>query len=356
VLDLHNSNNDSIAPLSLREAEHISNFIMQNENFRTFRLEMIGDEAAPIVETLSDTTVMSLHILFVETYFLMNGIRQLASPLERGTCIRELRLTCSSSIQQDQMESFQILLVESSPKMLGLKKLELATHFPVDKQFFDMLGQCIGGHPVGIEELRLVCKFSPVHSSIVGLAPALRRLKAIHFGSYVALPLHKISELSGVAADCDTLEEFGYNLFCETRQMSTEDFKATCQLLSKFPNLKRVTPHNHEVDLCEVSKFVTFLGIVKTSKTIEQVPLVQCCNAADEAAIKYYCRNNMGHNQIRENGLLTATVPSSTWPLILKKFSDMSDVLYCLLQQKHGAMIGPTRHGCKRKQHFGEGL
>ena len=226
--------------------------------------------------------------------------------------------------------------------MLGLKKLVLGMYFPVDRQFFDMMGQCIGGHQEEIEELSLI--FTSV-SSIVGLTPVLRRLKVIRFDGLVALTSQQISELSGVAADCDTLEEFGYNLFCETRQMSTEDFKATCQLLSKFPNLKRVTPHNHEVDLCEVSKFVTFLGIVKTSKTIEQVSLVQCCNAADEAAIKYYCRNNMGHNQIRENGLLTATVPSSTWPLILKKFSDMSDVLYYLLQQKHGAMIGPTRHG-----------
>ena len=38
VLDLHNSNSDNIAPLSLREAEHISNFIMQSENLRTLRL------------------------------------------------------------------------------------------------------------------------------------------------------------------------------------------------------------------------------------------------------------------------------------------------------------------------------
>ena len=63
----------------------------------------------------------------------------------------------------------------------------------------------------------------------------------------------------------------------------------------------------------------------------------------------------MIHNQIRENGLLAAKVPSSAWPLMLKEFSDMPDVLYYLLQQKHGAMIGPTCHGCKQKQDFGEG-
>ena len=111
-----------------------------------------------------------------------------------------------------------------------------------------------------------------------------------------------------------------------------------------------------EVDFCEESGFVAFLGMVKTSKNMKQVPLVRCCNAAERAAIEYHYRNNMVQNQIRENGLLAASVPSSAWPLILKKFSDMPDVLYCLLRQKHGAMIGPTRHGCKRKQHFGEGL
>jgi hypothetical protein len=44
----------------------------------------------------------------------------------------------------------------------------------------------------------------------------------------------------------------------------------------------------------------------------------------------------MMHNQIeliRKKGFLAATVPSSAWLLILNEFSDMSDVLYYLLQQ-----------------------
>ena len=109
------------------------------------------------------------------------------------------------------------------------------------------------------------------------------------------------------------------------------------------------------VDLREESRFVAFLEMVKTSKTIEQVPLVHCSNAEKEAAIRQHCRNNIVHNQIeriRKKGLLAATVPSSAWQLILKEFSDMLDVLYYLLQQKHGAMIGPTRQDCKRKQDF----
>jgi hypothetical protein len=114
-----------------------------------------------------------------------------------------------------------------------------------------------------------------------------------------------------------------------------------------------VTTNRHEhVDLREEGRFTAFLEMIKTSKTIEQVPPFKCNNAEEEATIKHHCQNNMIHNQIRENGLLAATVPSSAWPLILKKFSDMPDVLYYLLQQKHGAMIGPTRDGCKRKQNF----
>ena len=62
----------------------------------------------------------------------------------------------------------------------------------------------------------------------------------------------------------------------------------------------------------------------------------------------------MIHNRIHEKGLLAAKVPDSAWPLILEEFSVMLDVLYYLLHQKNGAMIGPTRHGCKRKQDFGD--
>jgi hypothetical protein len=38
----------------------------------------------------------------------------------------------------DQVEIFKILLVESIPKMLGLKKFELVIRRHVDQQFFDM--------------------------------------------------------------------------------------------------------------------------------------------------------------------------------------------------------------------------
>ena len=118
-----------------------------------------------------------------------------------------------------------------------------------------------------------------------------------------------------------------------------------------------MTQHNpgFEVDLLEESRFVAFLEMVKTSNTIEQVPPVQCRDTAQEAAIQQHCRNNMMRSRIKlipEKGLLAATVPSSAWPLILNEFSDVPDALYYLLQQKHGAMIGPTCHGCKRKQDF----
>jgi hypothetical protein len=343
-----------IEPLSLREAEHLSNFIIQSNNLRALSLEITGHETGPIFETLSRTTVQSLKVIVRSTFSLQNGGRQLATALERCTCITELRLEFSSYNDQAEVEFFEILLVESIPKMLGLKKLELEM---LNQQFFDMVGQCVGGHQGEIEEVRLKWYSSPFFStssvessSIVGLAPALRRLKVIHFHSGSLLMAPQMGELWDIVRDCDSLEEFGYNL---TDSLYTSGFRAICQILSKFPSLKRVTQEHflaRDGRLLEVGRFRAFLEMVKSSKTIEQVPPLQCRNAKDETAIKQYCENNMMHNRIEliyDKGLLAATVPSSAWPLILKEFSDMPDVLYYLLQQKHGAMIGPTRQCCK---------
>jgi hypothetical protein len=209
-----------------------------------------------------------------------------------------------------------------------------------------VVGGCIEGHHGLIEELILDLEFAHVNSSIVGLAPALRRLKAIGFRDPALTP-HQIGELLEGAADCETLEEFSF-----ARSNSIDDFKAICQLCSRFPSLKRVI---HEPqDLREEDGFTALLEMLNTSKTIKQVLLFpfRFRNAEKEVAIKYHCRNNMIHNRIHEKGFFAAMAPSSAWPLVLKEFSDMPDVLYYLLQQKHGAMIGPTRQGCKRKQDF----
>jgi hypothetical protein len=301
---------------------------------------MNGVEAAPILlETLSRTKIQSLVIRFRSPVSLLNGGRRVATALERCTCITDLLLALPSYNNEVEMEFFQILVVESIPKMLGLKKFDLQIKGHVDQLFFDMMGQCIGGHQGEIEELKLVFHSTSVNSSsILGLAPALRRLKVIKFGGFTALPLQEISELSGIAADCETLDEFGHKNFSPCGA-STENFNAICQLCSKFPCLKRVTQGCCAVDLREDGRFVAFLEMIKTSKTIEQVPQLKCRNAEERAAIEYHCRNNMMHNQIRENGLLAATVPSSAWPLILNEFSDMPDVLYYLLQQKHVALV-----------------
>ena len=362
VLHLIIFSDNNIAPLSLTDAEHISSFIIHSDNLRTLTLDVAGNGATPIqiVETLSRTKVQSLVIRFRSPVSLLNGGRRFATALERCNSITELWLKFSSYV--DQLQLFQILLIESIPKLLGLKKLDLEMNDHVDQQFFDMMGQCIGGHEGEVEELRLMFYGSSVNLSIVGLAPALRRLKVIHFGGYAALTLQRIGELSGIAEDCDALEEFGCNL--SPPSISSDDFKAFFQLLSRFPSLKRVTQYDtyivaFSVNLRNESRFVAFLEMVQRSKTIEQVPSFRCCNAEDEAAIKHHCRNNMIHNRIdliRKKGLLAATVFRSAWPLILNEFSDMPDVLYYLLQQKHGAMIGPTCHGCnKRKQDFGQG-
>jgi hypothetical protein len=336
--------------LFLREAEYLSSFMIQSKNLRALYLPVAEDATVSIIETLAGTKVQSLNLRFTQPS------RRIATDLERSTCITDLRLDFRS--YKAPVEFFQFLLVGSIPKMVGLKTLELQMSSYFVQAIIDMVGQCIGGHQGEIEELRLKLDFSSGNlSSIVGLAPALRRLKVIRLYGYgSALTLQQIGELSAVAGDCDALEEFD----CNFSRMSTEEFKAICQLLSKFPSLKRVTQGNDETisfghcrEGHEKRRCVAFLEMIRRSKTIEQVPSVRCHNPKVEAAIKQQCHINMMHNQIeliRKKGLLTATVPSCAWPLILKEFSDMSDVLYYLLQQKHGAMIGPTCHGRKRKQ------
>ena len=344
---------DGIYPLSLMEAEQISSFIMQSDNLRALTLDVPTVQTEPMIEALSRTKVQSLDVHFRSTSDLQNGARRLATALERCTCITQLKLEFPR--YNDEVEFIQILLVESIPKMLGLEVLELQMHRHLDEQFFDMVGRCIDGHQGEIEELLLKFEFDSLDkTSIAGLAPALRRLKVIEFHKFTALTSKQIRELSAVAADCDTLEEFCYNMFD-----STDDFQAFCQLLSRFPKLKRVRQghlrHGYHCDdqvFHEESRLMAFREMVKTSKTIEQVFPSQLYRAEEEVAIKYHCRNNMVHNRIREQSFLAATVPSSAWPLILNEFSDMPDVLLYLLQQKHGAMIGPTCHGCKRKQDF----
>jgi len=77
-----------------------------------------------------------------------------------------------------------------------------------------------------IEELSLLTALpNGVNMSIVGLAPALRRLKVIRLYIFKVLSSQQIGELSGIAADCDTpLEEFGYSLlYCLDHGMSTND-------------------------------------------------------------------------------------------------------------------------------------
>ena len=109
--------------LSLREAEHISSFIIQSENLRAFQLDVLGDGTGPIVEALYRTKVQSLVVRFHSALSLQNGGRRFAAALERCTCITELRL--QMPFYGDQVDFFQILLAEAIPKVLGLKKLHL---------------------------------------------------------------------------------------------------------------------------------------------------------------------------------------------------------------------------------------
>ena len=96
----------------------------------------------------------------------------------------------------------------------------------------------------------------------------------IHFHSGSLLMAPQMGELWDIVRDCDSLEEFGYNL---TDSLYTSGFRAICQILSKFPSLKRVTQEHflaRDGRLLEVGRFRAFLAMVKSSKTIEQVPLL----------------------------------------------------------------------------------
>ena len=105
-----------VEPLSLDGSEYLSSFINQRKNLRTVSLQMTGDELVPIVETLSRTKVQSLQIDFCRTPSQQNGFRQLGTALERCTCITQLHLEFPSYV--DHVEFFQILLVESIPKIM----------------------------------------------------------------------------------------------------------------------------------------------------------------------------------------------------------------------------------------------
>ena len=82
---------DHSEPLSMMEAEYLASFIIQSEILRTLALKVApGDETGPIMETLTRTTVESLKIRFREPSTLQNGGRQIATALERCTCMIEL--------------------------------------------------------------------------------------------------------------------------------------------------------------------------------------------------------------------------------------------------------------------------
>ena len=340
-------------------------------------LSIVGSvPALKMIKVIQFSGGESVKLDFASTFSAPTEGRRLAAALERCTCITELELRFHYLLDA-RVAFFQTLFLELIPKMLGLKKLHLqlcvtgrprfADH---KKGFFDMVGRCIEMHPGVIEELELTFYHSRrdhyrLHSSIVGLVPALKKLKVIRF-SGTAPTLQQIGELWEGASDCETLEEFSFE-----HSESTDDFKATCQLCSRFPSLKRVSQGSGGDYLTEVEDNSAVLEMLKTSKTIEQVPSIlstcpsaeeraaiehhgydrvrysrwTCRSAKERATIKHHCRNNMMHNRIElvsQKGLLAANVPHSAWPLILEKFSDTPDVLYYLVQQKHSDMVRPA--------------
>jgi hypothetical protein len=221
---------------------------------------------------------------------------------------------------------------------------------PLTEEMFEKLSEVMDYNRT-VDDLAVFlgdCNTAPVNLSLTGLVPILRKLKKIRF-SAADLNLQQIGELCEGATDCKSLEKFGY-----ARAVSLDVFKAICQLCSRFPSLKWVDTL-YPNDMYQMGRFTAVLEMLKTSKTIERVRTGRFYGAEEESAIKYHCHKNMLHNRfalVRQKGLLTAKLPNSAWPMILKKFSDVPDVLYYLLQQKHGTMFGPLHHGRKRKQNF----
>ena len=65
------------------------------------------------------------------------------------------------------------------------------------------------------------------------------------------LSSQQLGELPGSAVDCEALEEFGYFIRKSLDGLSTDDFKAICQLWSRYPSLKLVTKYGMDtIDAC----------------------------------------------------------------------------------------------------------
>ena len=102
---------DAITNPSNTDAENMSSFIIQSENLLTLGFTIAGDEAVPIVETLSrtNTKVQGLMLDCSSNFSAETGGRRLATALARCTCITELSLKFDFCNHQVEMESFQIL-------------------------------------------------------------------------------------------------------------------------------------------------------------------------------------------------------------------------------------------------------
>jgi hypothetical protein len=151
---------------------------------------------------------------------------------------------------------------------------------PLTKEVFEKLSEVME-YNKSVDDLGVFLGNSNtanVNLSLNRLAPILRRLKKIRF-SGADLTSQQIGELCEGAADCKSLENFGY-----ARAVSIDVFKAICQLCSRFPSLKwgcTIYP----MDMYQMGRFTAVLEMLKTSKTIERVNTGRFYDAEQESAI-----------------------------------------------------------------------
>ena len=122
----------------------------------------------------------------------------------------------------ERWEAIEILEALKQNTVVKYVMLQLP---PLTEEMFEKLSEVME-YNKSVDDLGVFLGNSntaPVNLSLNGLAPILRRLKKIRF-SAADLTLQQIGELCEGAADCKSLEKFGY-----ARAVSIDVFKAICQ-------------------------------------------------------------------------------------------------------------------------------
>jgi hypothetical protein len=222
-------------------------------------------------------------------------------------------------------------------------------------EFYHSVGEFVASHPGTLSRLKLFASKDSLPTSLSGLVPALERVSWFELSCGSCGRLDHMSwipilyDLADLVGNCHSLQRFS----CHTTNASQRYKEAICHLSSRFPRLKHVQflSITQQYRRSKTSVFAPIRNMVRASTSIEVIDGWQRSINAQlqeelEAVIAMECRTNRIQNCIHcfhENGVLTASLPSSLWPLILHKHSAemQPDVSFYLLQQVHAAII-PT--------------